>query len=72
MVFEWAAMTKQRRLPVGAKSNVEAMNTDIYCDVRIIIFVCRDCITPVLIHAIKSVNVDLCKSADLVWLGSNA
>ena len=63
MVFDWVAVTKQRRLPLGAKSNVEAaavriFNTDNYRDVCIIILcVQRFCITPVLLYAMKFVYV---------------
>jgi len=70
-MFEWAAMTKQRWLPVEAKSNVEAcfepMNTDICCDVCIIILCVQSiCIIYVLLYAMKYVNVVLSKYVDLV------
>ena len=49
------------------------MNTDIYCDMCIIILcVPRFYIIPVLLYLIKYVNVVLCESVDLVLLGSNA
>ena len=58
-MFEWAAMTKQRRLPVG--------ETDIYCDVCIIILCVQTiCFIPLLLYAMKYVNDVLCKSVDQV------
>ena len=43
------------------------MNTEIYCDVCIIILCVQTiCIIPVLLYAMKYVKVVLCKSVDLV------
>jgi len=50
-------------------SSFEPMNTDIYCDVCIIIIIlCVQiiCITPVLLYAIKYLIVVLCKSVGVV------
>jgi len=79
-MFEWATMTKQCWHPVvekqrwsGCASSFEPMNMDIYCDVCIIMLCVQTiCIIPVLLYAMKYVNVVLCKSVDLVYLGSNA
>ena len=56
---------KQRRS--GYDSSFEPMNTDIYCD-RCIIILCLQtiCIIPVLLYAMKYVNVVLSKSVDVV------
>ena len=43
------------------------MNTELYCDVCIIMLSVQTiCIIPVLLYAVKYVNVVLCKSVDLV------
>ena len=47
-------------------SSFESMNTDIYYACITILYMQRICITPVLLYAIKYVNVGLCKSVDLV------
>jgi len=51
----------------GRVSRFDPIDTDIYCDVSIIIL-CeqRICITSVLVYAIKYINVVLCNSVDLV------
>jgi len=57
----------------GCASSFEPMHTDIYCDVCITILCVQTIrIIPGLLNAMKYVNVVLCKSVDLVWLGSNA
>ena len=55
----------KKQLWSGCSSSFEPLNTDIYCDVCIIILCLqRICITPVLLYAIKYVNVIFCKSVD--------
>jgi len=61
----WMGRHDQTALTSGREksyaSSFEPMNTDIYCDVCIInMCVQRICITPVLLYAMKYVNVVLC------------
>ena len=50
----------------GCASSFGPMNTDFYCDACIIILCVQTiCIIPVLLYAMKYVNVLLCKSIDM-------
>ena len=70
-MFEWAAMTKQRWSPVVEKATLKWLRFEFwtyeYCDVCIIILCVQTiCIIPLILYAMKYVNVVLYKSVDLV------